>query len=220
MTIDEAWNNKQLQQAPAMTYAQSFRIDAIFHSIDPRCHKLCLTALAMAKTAVRLALSPTFTHWVIDFGESSQLLDDRFPQLPGARHSFCTGKPKIRCYRKRSGILIQALGSATRGIGGCIGTTLTDALFGKPKHSLEILSEQDITMPEGKYPAHVKRERRTWKRPRGFTPLVREYWDVDVESGIPVPGKGENSWDRDDDAIFASSFSVNNAEARTWPANA
>jgi hypothetical protein len=69
VTIDEAWNNKQLQQAPAMTYAQSFRIDAIFHSIDPRCHKLCLTELAMAKTAVRLALSPTFTHWVIDFGE-------------------------------------------------------------------------------------------------------------------------------------------------------
>jgi hypothetical protein len=97
---------------------------------------------------------------------------------------------------------------------------LTDALFGKPKHSLEILSEQDITMPEGKYPAHVKRERRTWKRPRGFTPLVREYWDVDVESGIPVPGKGENSWDCDDDAIFASSFSVNKAEGRTWPANA
>ena len=55
MTIDEAWNNKQLQQAPAMTYAQSFRIDAIFHSIDPRSHKLCLTALVMAKTAVRLA---------------------------------------------------------------------------------------------------------------------------------------------------------------------
>jgi hypothetical protein len=75
-------------------------------------------------------------------------------------------------------------------------------------------------MPEGKYPAHVKRERRTWKRPRWFTPLVREYWDVDVESGIRVPGKGENSWDCDDDAIFASSFSVNKAEARTWPANA
>jgi hypothetical protein len=89
---------------------------------------------------------------------------------------------------------------------------LTDALFGRPKHSLEVLSEQDITMPEGKYPAHVKRERRTWKRPRWFTPLVREYWDVDVEGGIPVPGKGENSWDCDDDAIFASSFSVNNAE--------
>ena len=67
-------------------------------------------------------------------------------------------------------------------------------------------------MPEGKYPAHVKRERRTWKRPRWFTPLVRGYWDVDVESGIPVPGKGENSWDCDDDAIFASSFSVNKAE--------
>ena len=130
------------------------------------------------------------THWVIDFGESSQLLDDRFLQLRGARHSFCTGKLKIRCYRERSGILIKALGSAARGIGGCIGTTLTDALFGKPKHSLEVLSEQDITMPEGKYPAHVKRERRTWKRPRWFTPLVREYWDVDVESGIPVPGEG------------------------------
>jgi hypothetical protein len=55
VTIDEASRNKQIQQAPAMTYAQSFRIDAIFHSIDPGCHKLCLTALVMAKTAVRLA---------------------------------------------------------------------------------------------------------------------------------------------------------------------
>jgi hypothetical protein len=34
VTIDEPWNNKQLQQAPAMTDAQSIRIDAIFHSID------------------------------------------------------------------------------------------------------------------------------------------------------------------------------------------
>ena len=167
-----------------MTYAQSFRIDAIFamtHAVTNSASQRWSWRKPPSGWHDRRRHALGHRLWRVITVTGRQV-----PAATKARHSFCTGKPKIRCYRERSGILIQALGSAARGIGGCIGTTLTDALFGKPKHSLEILSEQDITMPEGIYPAHVKRKRRTWKRPRWFTPLVREYWDVDVESGIPA----------------------------------
>ena len=55
VTIDEASRNKQLQTSPGndLCTVDSDRRD--LHSIDPGCHKPCLTALVMAKTAVRLA---------------------------------------------------------------------------------------------------------------------------------------------------------------------
>src|SRR5664279_501473 len=86
--------------------------------------------------------------------------------------------------------------------------TYLDTIFGKAKHNLEIVREEDIkiVMPEGTYDGHAKFERRTWRRPRSLRTLTREYWDIDVPKGLPVPGKGENSWDCDDDAIYGSSF--------------
>jgi hypothetical protein len=53
----------------------------------------CLTAHAFIHGLVAGAITQSFwaglvvgvTHWIIDFGKSSQLLDDRFPHLPGAR---------------------------------------------------------------------------------------------------------------------------------------
>jgi hypothetical protein len=53
----------------------------------------CLTAHAFIHGLIAGVITQSFTaglivgatHWLIDFGKSSQLLDDRFPHLPGAR---------------------------------------------------------------------------------------------------------------------------------------
>lgn len=60
-----------------------------------------------------------------------------------------------------------------------------------------------IIMPEGRYPARITLYIAEWKRPRW--PLAKRIYkaDIDVPGGIPVPGKGENSWDMDDDAIYS-----------------
>lgn len=90
-----------------------------------------------------------------------------------------------------------------------------DALLGKAKSSGEVLKERDIVvpMPEGFYLGKAKLELRTWKRPRWFA----KRWlrvDIDMNEGqrIPIPGKGENSWDCDDDACFGSSVSAKSIE--------
>lgn len=63
--------------------------------------------------------------------------------------------------------------------------------------------ETTITFPEAAYPVAVELYTSTWKRPRW--PKVRSASWADVEMGtpIPVPGKGENSWDMDEDAIYS-----------------
>lgn len=86
-------------------------------------------------------------------------------------------------------------------------------LFGSPKRiAMAPVSEPVrtvVAMPEGNYPATVKLEKWTYARPRWPRwPLRREVvmrGDVDLDVAIPVPGKGENSWDIDDDAIYSSS---------------
>ena len=65
----------------------------------------------------------------------------------------------------------------------------------------------EIPMPEGVYPGVGTVEHRTWTRPRWpFGPWY-EARSITIESkgGVPMPGKGENAWDLDDDALFASS---------------
>lgn len=60
-----------------------------------------------------------------------------------------------------------------------------------------------VPMPEGNYAATVTKETRTWKRPRWpWSSRVRvDYW-LEISGGIPVPGKGENSYDCEDDGIY------------------
>ena len=81
---------------------------------------------------------------------------------------------------------------------------LTDFLLGRAKYSEVRGEEQQITipMPEGDYPAKLAFVERSWKRPRW--PTVKTRMDADIEMGtaIPVPGKGENDWDMDDDALY------------------
>jgi hypothetical protein len=83
---------------------------------------------------------------------------------------------------------------------------IDDFVLGKAEYSQRILNEQavQIALPEASYPATVKIDERTWKRPRWFTKrLVGS--QVDIPKGIPFPGKGENSWDCGQDAVFGLS---------------
>jgi hypothetical protein len=62
-----------------------------------------------------------------------------------------------------------------------------------------------VPMPEGSYAATVKIKQRTERRARIPWPVrVSRSASIDIEMGIPVPGKGENSWDCGDDAIFGT----------------
>jgi hypothetical protein len=72
-----------------------------------------------------------------------------------------------------------------------------------------VLSEHvvDVPMPEGTYQWRVQLVERTWTRSRWPWPTVRRGFEAESLDGqqIPFPGKGENSWDCDDDAMFGMS---------------
>ena len=79
-----------------------------------------------------------------------------------------------------------------------------DFFLGQQWYSKETVATADVAipLPEGAYPAVATTERCTWKRPRWPFPTVRTSVTIDCTRGIPIPGKGENSWDCDDDALF------------------
>ena len=84
----------------------------------------------------------------------------------------------------------------------------SDILLGKRKYSERELRTDTrmLTLPERTYPVQIKLMEATWKRPRWPFPdkIVRA--SVEVEGGVPVPGKGENSWDCGEDAIYSSTM--------------
>lgn len=92
-----------------------------------------------------------------------------------------------------------------------------DIFLGRQKYSEETLEEGETTvpMPEADYPATYRLFRATWKRPRWPWPLIILRANIAVEGGIPVPGKGENSWDMDDDAIFSMTCAAATKEEAT-----
>lgn len=62
-----------------------------------------------------------------------------------------------------------------------------------------------VPMPEGSYPATVRRADYTWTRSRlPFWKRKRTDWYIDIPHGIPFNGKGENSWDCGDDGLFGT----------------
>lgn len=77
-------------------------------------------------------------------------------------------------------------------------------LLGRDKHSKELLDEADVqfALPERIYKVNIKLFESQWKRPRWF---VRKLLTAEItpEPPIPVPGKGENSWDCGQDATHA-----------------
>jgi hypothetical protein len=84
-----------------------------------------------------------------------------------------------------------------------------DRVFGRRERLVEEIVQEDvpcvIPMPEGNYPASatVTREVRGRKRWRPGH-RTAHYTHVKVDGGVPFPGKGENSWDCEDDAIYGS----------------
>lgn len=91
---------------------------------------------------------------------------------------------------------------------------VADFLLGKNKYTKV---EQEpiaatVVLPEGNYPVSVVFFEQTWKRPRW--PWVRQNKGAEVnsEQGIPIPGKGENSWDCDEDAYMSVGTSAQTVE--------
>lgn len=90
-----------------------------------------------------------------------------------------------------------------------------DILLGKQQYSLLALGEHRTTvrLPEGDYPARVEVFVSVWKRPRWqWWPKVVVRCQVQPDTPIPIPGKGENSWDQDDDALHEMTCAANDVE--------
>lgn len=62
--------------------------------------------------------------------------------------------------------------------------------------------ESFVELPEGRYPVTIKIYRATWKRPRWYKARTVQRADIKCEAGVPIPGKGENSWDQEDDRLY------------------
>lgn len=66
--------------------------------------------------------------------------------------------------------------------------------------------EKDEPMYTGTYTAKIC----TWRYSRfPFIAISRPTYKLDITNGIPVPGKGENSWDCGEDAIYSISTGAN-----------
>lgn len=70
-----------------------------------------------------------------------------------------------------------------------------------------------VEMPEGKYPAKFTFVTRCWTRPRSPFHKIRKSTDVEIEMGIPFSGKGENSWDCGEDALYGTGYAGWDIEA-------
>lgn len=87
-------------------------------------------------------------------------------------------------------------------------------LFGKQKYeSKEIRRYLDyVKMPEGNYPCEIIHTEATWVRPRFVKPIKVTRFEVIPDIPIPEPGKGENGWDIDDDALHSSTVRAENVK--------
>jgi hypothetical protein len=97
---------------------------------------------------------------------------------------------------------------------------LKDIVLGRAKYT-EGDGEQEartVHLAEGAYTLGLSRNLSTWKRPRWPVATRSESynWEVisgpDGRKGLPVPGKGENSYDCDEDAVSAGSIQARNAD--------
>ncbi len=87
-----------------------------------------------------------------------------------------------------------------------------DWLFGRSIYSESRHREADkvpMVMPEGTYMMNMDYFTSYWHRPR--SPFVRTIPRIEMtpEKPVPTPGKGENSWDLDDDATYSTTMPVN-----------
>jgi hypothetical protein len=84
-----------------------------------------------------------------------------------------------------------------------------DWLFGRPIHSESRHRKTDkveIKMPEGIYMCNVDLWTSYWHRPRSPLTKAVDRIELTPEKPIPIPGKGENSYDLDEDATYSSTM--------------
>lgn len=80
---------------------------------------------------------------------------------------------------------------------------LDNLIFGKSKHRSEDLETFAGTLNlDGGYEITARRFVSEWRRPRWPIPRRVMRVEIEIPGGIPIPGKGENGWDCEDDAIF------------------
>lgn len=91
---------------------------------------------------------------------------------------------------------------------------LTERLLGKWVIQTSPVEKRDVVLllPEGPCPVHVAIERSVYRRPR--SPYTKTYYRATVTPKVPpvVPGKGENSWDCEDDAVHGISTPARTVE--------
>lgn len=87
---------------------------------------------------------------------------------------------------------------------------IKDNLMGRMERKEIVLKKTtlNIPFPEGNYPVEMTLKQATYSRPR--KPWVEEKYEVTVNAdkagGIPVPGKGESSYDCGDTAVMEASY--------------
>ena len=91
-----------------------------------------------------------------------------------------------------------------------------DWLFGKATYSESSRNSRlgglptsgIMKMPEGDYKMKLEFYTSYWHRPR--SPFVKSLHRVEItpEKPVPIPGKGESSWDLDEDATYSSTMPV------------
>lgn len=99
---------------------------------------------------------------------------------------------------------------------------LDDLVLGRATHRSETLETFTGTLHlDDGYEVTARRFVSEWKRPRWPVPRRVMRVEIEIPSGIPIPGKGENGWDCEDDAIFARTTTASSIEeaARTLVAD-
>lgn len=91
-----------------------------------------------------------------------------------------------------------------------------DFFLGKSTYTEKFIAQKLVPIPmpeERSYKANVTLYEAIWKRPRWFAKKVKcaNIEMLDNEQ-IPIPGKGENSYDCDDDTIFSMSVPAESIE--------
>lgn len=95
------------------------------------------------------------------------------------------------------------------------GVHLLDVLLGQHvyREGAAYVHRITVQMPEGSYTGTCTLRPDSWKRARWFRKTIwRAHVEMDEGQQIPVPGKGENAWDCDEDAIFGSTFPCRTAD--------
>lgn len=87
---------------------------------------------------------------------------------------------------------------------------LPDFFLGCSKYAKTELSTEhtQISLPEGNYPSKIVFLSESWTRPRWPWPTTRVSAEITPKTPVPVPGKGENAWDCEDDAVHSMGTSA------------